>query len=182
MNPEQEIRFALGLDVNKPFVNAVIDAFDDIEKVLRHERESHKAELKVLRTENQNYREAYHDQWYNQRAMEQCWSVIGQYNRKHLELHEAMREYIRNREWNYEDNFHCKPDEPAIIETVGSLADKLVAKLKIDRNLATSLVVNGISTHDALDGVVLSDLLEMNFTLEDATTILQAFEASLANL
>lgn len=128
MNDEQQIRFGLGLHSDKPFVDAVLDTFDEQEQIRRREHEVLKAEIKALRTENQNYREAYHDQWYNNREIERCWAVIGNYNRKHLELHEAIREYIRNKEWNYEENLHCTPDEkeeyfeiysPLIKEVIG---------------------------------------------------------------
>lgn len=107
---EQDIRFALGLPKDKPLVEAVVDAYEELENVRYRERMAYKAELDKLRLENSNYREAYHDQWYNQREIEKCWAVLSGYNRKHLELHEAIREYIRVREWAYEENLHCKPD------------------------------------------------------------------------
>lgn len=99
---ESNIRFGLCLQKDKPFVDAVLDTFDEQEEIRRREREAFKAEIKKLREENQNYKEAYFDQWYDRREIERCWAVINNYNRKHLELHEALREYIRNREWVYD--------------------------------------------------------------------------------
>lgn len=110
MNSETQIRFGLGLAKDTPFVEAVLDAFDELERVRRNEHAAHTEQLRKLQEENQKYREAYHDQWYNQREIERCWNVIDGYNRKNLELHEAIREYIRNKEWTYEENFHCNPD------------------------------------------------------------------------
>ncbi len=41
MNDESEIRFALALHKGKPFVDAVLDAFTELEEILRRERETH---------------------------------------------------------------------------------------------------------------------------------------------
>lgn len=110
MTDEDNIRFGLSLDRTKPFVDAVLDRFDEVDNILQRERTAYKAEIAKLRTENQDYKQAYFDQWYNNAEIEKCWAIIGGYNRKHLELHEAIREYIRNKEWNYEENLHCQPD------------------------------------------------------------------------
>lgn len=114
-NDETYIRFGLGLknaDGKTTFSEEVLAAFDELETIRRKEREAYKAEIAKLKKENDDYKQAYFDQWYNDREIEKCWSVIGGYNRKHLELHEAIREYIRNREWNYGENLYCKPDAP----------------------------------------------------------------------
>lgn len=100
MSDEEHIRFGLCLQKDKPFVDAVLDCFSEQETLRRKERESLKEEIKKLREENQHYKETYFDQWYNNREIERCWIVINNYNRKHLELHDAVREYIRNDEWN----------------------------------------------------------------------------------
>ena len=99
MTDEQEIRFALPLHKDKPFVEAVLNAFEELENIRYRESESYKTEIEKLQLENQNYRQASHDQWYNDREIEKCWVVLGNYNRKHLELHEAIREFLRNKEW-----------------------------------------------------------------------------------
>lgn len=106
MTDEEQIRFALPLHKDKPFVDAVLDAFQELENVRRKEYETYKAEMAKLHTENQNYRQAYFDQWYNNSELEKCWMVINNYNRRHLELHEAIGEYMRNHEWDFEENFH----------------------------------------------------------------------------
>jgi hypothetical protein len=111
---EQYIRFGLCLPADdKSFVDAVLDAFDTQEVLIRKEREAYKAEIAKLTKENREYKQAYFDQWYNNREIERCWATIGGYNRKHLELHEALREYIRNKEWDYEENLHCEPNKTA---------------------------------------------------------------------
>jgi len=112
MTDEDNIRFGLALNKDKPFVNAVLDRFDEMDNMLQRERQAYKAEIAKLREENQDYKQAYFDQWYNNAEIEKCWNVIGGYNRKHLELHEAIREYIRNHEWNYEDNLHLSQTPP----------------------------------------------------------------------
>jgi hypothetical protein len=114
MTDKDIIRFGLTLDKDKPFVEVVLDRFAEMDNMLQRERQAYKAEIEKLRTENQNYKQAYFDQWYNNTEIEKCWAVLGGYNRKHLELHEAIREYIRNREWNYEENLHCNPDVPKV--------------------------------------------------------------------
>ena len=101
MNDEQQIRFGMCLDENKPFAEAVLDAFYELDGIRQKERQRFTFELDKLRTENLNYKQAYFDQYYNNMEIEKCWNVIGGYNRKHLELHEALREYIRNKEWAY---------------------------------------------------------------------------------
>jgi hypothetical protein len=109
MTDEDHIRFALSLDKNKPFVEAVCHSFVQEFDAKQRTVGALKAEIKALKEENTKYKEAYHDQWYDRMEIEKCWNVIGGYNRKHLELHEAIREYIRNREWNYEENLHIQP-------------------------------------------------------------------------
>ena len=109
MTDEDHIRFALCLDKDKPFVEAVCDSFSRDYEDRQRTISSLKAEIKALKEENAKYKEAYHDQWYDKQEIEKCWNVLGGYNRKHLELHEAIREYIRNREWNYEENLHIQP-------------------------------------------------------------------------
>lgn len=177
MNDEQQIRFALALDKDKPLADAVIDAYEESERILRNEREAHKEELKKLREENQNYRDAYHDQWYNQREIERCWSVLGGYNRKHLELHEAIREYIRNREWNYEENFHCQPDqsEQPSNNTREEYRDALAKELKIDVGLADRLVDMGVFSLNAMCGIEVSDLTDAGFSQLEAEFIMAAY-------
>ena len=120
MTDQDQIQFALSLPKDKSFVDAVLDAFEELEHVRRRERETYKAELQKLREENQHYKQCYFDQWYNDREIERCWAVLGNYNRKRLELHEAITEYIRNREWQPEENFHCEPDGIELTEAGGS--------------------------------------------------------------
>ena len=102
MNDEDHIRFGLCLPKDKPFVDAVLDDFAEEENAKQRTIGALKEEIKKLREENTEYKEAYFDQWYNNREIEKCWNVISGYNRQHLELHEAIQEYIRNREWDYE--------------------------------------------------------------------------------
>ena len=164
MNDETQIRFGLALPKNKPFVDAVLDSFSELEEIRRREYESYKAELKLLRTENQNYRQAYHDQWYNDREIERCWSVIGNYNRKHLELHEAIREYIRNHEWDYE-----RADaEASRQKTIQEYAEILAMDLALPVTLTTKLVIGGISSVNAMTGVEVRDLTDPSFGFSQA--------------
>jgi hypothetical protein len=79
----------------------VVDAFDQLERCRQIERERYNKELARLTKENETYRRCYMEQFYNDLEIEKCWAVVGNYNRQHLELHEALREYIRNQEWLY---------------------------------------------------------------------------------
>jgi hypothetical protein len=120
MTDEDNIRFGLSLNKDKPFANAVMDRFDEMDTMLQRERQAYKAEIAKLRTENQNYKQAYFDQWYNNGEIEKCWNIIGGYNRKHLELHEAIREYIRNKEWKYRrGEIYYQIYSPLTKETIG---------------------------------------------------------------
>jgi hypothetical protein len=112
MTDEEQIRFGLFLKKDKPFVEGVLDMFYEQDAVIQTQRREFKKEVKHLDEDLRKYKSAYHDQWYNEQEIEKCWNTIGNYNREHLELHEAIREYIRNKEWNYEENFHCNPDYP----------------------------------------------------------------------
>jgi len=120
MTDEDNIRFGLSLNKDKPFADAVMDRFDEMDNMLQRERQTYKAEIAKLRTENQNYKQAYFDQWYNNAEIEKCWNIIGGYNRKHLELHEAIREYIRNQEWKHRrGDIYYKIYSPLVKETIG---------------------------------------------------------------
>ena len=98
---ESNLRFALGLHNTGDIEGEVVDRFDKLEQCRQIERERYNTEIARLTKENENYRRCYMEQFYNDLEVEKCWAVIGNWNRKHLELHEALTEYIRNREWNY---------------------------------------------------------------------------------
>lgn len=107
-NDEQEIRFGLAISDNKSLTDGVLDRYAELENIRAKERDAYKKEIDILREENQRYKQAYFDQWYNNNEIEKCWAVIGNYNKQHLELHEAFREYIRNREWVYSEDVHFR--------------------------------------------------------------------------
>jgi hypothetical protein len=100
MNKDEEssIRFGLGLKNTGDIVNEVQDLFDILYSERQLERQRFKIEIAKLEKENQEYRRVYLDQWYNDREIERSWAAIGDYNRPHLELHEAITEKKRELE------------------------------------------------------------------------------------
>ncbi len=174
MTEEEHIRFGLGLPQNGNFVDKVLDAFDQLETIRRQERNVFECELKKLRKELDDYKQAYFDQWANQKEIEQTWAVIGNYNKQHLELHEAVREYIRNRESKYEDNLHVRWNNPS--PEVRTIARHLARTLCITSELGIKLVMMGINSAHAMTGVILADLTMEGFTEEEAKIVLTAYE------
>lgn len=174
MTDEEYIRFGLCLPKDKPFVDAVFDAFFEQENVLRKERHALKEEIRKLRKELDDHKEANIDQWANKREIDEVWAVIGNYNKHHLELHEAVREYIRNCECQYEDNLHCRATNlsPVAMEYARNIAKML----GIAFALGVKLVFMGICHPNAMTGVVVSDLTMEGFTEEDAKVVIAAFE------
>ncbi len=98
MTPEQHLRFGLSLPDDKPIDEAIFSLFDDLMLKSRKDYESYKVELEKLRKELDGYKQSHFNQLYNRLEIERCWQVIGNYNRKHLELHEAIREKLREYE------------------------------------------------------------------------------------
>jgi hypothetical protein len=174
MTDEEYIRFGLCLPKDKPFVDGVFDAFFEQETVLRKERHAFNEEIRKLRKELEDHKQAHIDQWANKREIDEVWAVIGNYNKQHLELHEAVREYIRNREWRYEDNPHCKATNPSPI--VMQHARDISKLLGITFALGLKLVYLGIAHPNAMSGVLVSDLTMEKFTEEEAKLVVGAFE------
>ena len=96
LSEQEQIEFGLCLQPHKEgFAAAVIDQFSQLDQSRHRERMRFKAALEKAEKKLGEYHEAYFDEIYNNEEIEKTWAVIGNYNRKHLELHEAVREKIR---------------------------------------------------------------------------------------
>jgi len=173
MTDEENIRFGLGLSKGGDFVGKVLDSFDELERIRRNERAAYIKEIERLRKELDEYKRAYIDQWANQREINQTWAVIGDYNRHHLELHEAVREYIRNREVKYEDNLHCRASNPS--PEIFEHGRNVAKALGISMALGIKLVYMGIHSPHAMTGITLEDLTAESFTEEEGKTVMAAY-------
>lgn len=92
---ERSLRFGLCIPDTGDIVEDVYKGFDELEGVRRAERELLKLEINRLTKENLEYRHAYFDQHYNKMMIEKLWTALSNWNRSHLELHEAIQERLR---------------------------------------------------------------------------------------
>lgn len=110
MTTEEQLRFGLCLPKDKPIVDAIFDLVDQMNQARQKERDNYRQEIGDLRAELDEYKWAHLDQYLIAQEYNDAWRVIDDYNRSHLTLDEAIRQYIRNKEWNYTANPYLTTD------------------------------------------------------------------------
>ena len=94
---EQSIRFGLGMLKDKRSIDeCVLDYVSQLETFHQRERKEYKRINEEYRKKVQMIEAAQFDAIYNQQEIEKTWGMIGNFNRHCLELHEAVREKIRD--------------------------------------------------------------------------------------
>lgn len=105
IDSEFNLRFGLGLlDDKRPLDECVLDYVSRVEQRHWKERQHYKKIIDDLRKEKSKLDSAHIDHLYNEEIVNKTWGIIGNFNRAHLELPEAVREKIRDLTWQAREN------------------------------------------------------------------------------